>query len=194
MPLMILASGSGSRRVLLKRLGLPFHCDAPDIDETPREGETPRGLAERLSRDKARALAQRYPQHLIIGSDQVVGIDNDLLGKPGSPDGARRQLERFSGRRVSFWTGVALLDTRHDRCETHVDLTSVDIRTLSTSEIEGYVTKEPAIDSAGGFYMEKLGTALFESVETTDPSALMGLPLIALCRLLREAGINPLLE
>ncbi|WP_438767536.1 Maf family protein [Kushneria sp. TE3] len=194
MSLLVLASGSGSRRELLDRLGLPFHCHAPDIDETPREGETPHGLAERLSREKACALAEHYPHHLIIGSDQVASIDNERLGKPGTIDGARRQLERFSGQRVSFFTGVALLDTRRHHCAIHVDLTSVDMRTLDPCEIEGYVRKEPAIDSAGGFYMEKLGMALFDGIETTDPSALIGLPLIALCRLLRDAGTNPLLQ
>lgn len=194
MSLLVLASGSHSRRELLGRLGLPFHHHAPDIDETPRDGETPCMLAERLSRDKARALAEHYPHHLIIGSDQVASLDNDLLGKPGSLDATRQQLQRFSGRRVRFLTGLAVLDTRCGHCKTHLDLTTVDIRTLSPEEIEGYLTKEPAIDSAGGFYMEKLGTALFERIETTDPSALIGLPLIALCRLLREAGVNPLLE
>ncbi|MFC0338785.1 MAF protein [Kushneria avicenniae] len=194
MPLLVLASGSGARRELLNRLGLPYCHAAPDIDETPRRHETPAVLAERLSREKALALAERYPDHLIIGSDQVASIDNELLGKPGGIDAARQQLQRFSGRRVSFLTGLALLDTRHNHCATHVDLTSVDIRTLSAQEIEGYLEKEPAIDSAGGFYMEQLGTALFDSVETTDPSALMGLPLITLCRLLRDAGVNPLLK
>lgn len=194
MSLLVLASGSHSRRELLGRLGLPFHHQAPDIDETPRDGETPCMLARRLSRDKARALAEHYPHHLIIGSDQVASLDNDLLGKPGSIDATRQQLQRFSGRRVRFLTGLALLDTRRDHCTTHLDLTTVDIRPLSPEEVEGYLTKEPAIDNAGGFYMEKLGTALFERIETTDPSALIGLPLIALCRLLRDAGVNPLLE
>ncbi|REC96073.1 Maf family protein [Kushneria indalinina] len=194
MSLLVLASGSASRRDLLDRLGLPFHHHSPDIDESPRDNETPRMLAERLSREKAYALAEHYPQHLIIGSDQVASLDNDLLGKPGSIDKTRQQLQRFSGRRVNFLTGLALLDTRRDHCATHVDLTCVDIRALSPQEIEGYIKKEPATDSAGGFYMERLGMALFDNIDTTDPSALIGLPLIALCRLLREAGVNPLLE
>ncbi|GHC19218.1 Maf-like protein YceF [Kushneria pakistanensis] len=194
MSMLVLASGSSSRRELLERLGLPFQHCSPDIDERPQEGETPYRLAERLSREKAQALAERYPHHLIIGSDQVASIDNALLGKPGSIDRARHQLEQFSGRRVSFLTGVTLLDTRRHRLATHVDLTSVDIRALSREEIEGYIMKEPAIHNAGGFYMEKLGTALFDGIDTTDPSALIGLPLIALCRLLREAGVNPLLD
>ncbi|ART61817.1 MAF protein [Kushneria marisflavi] len=194
MPLIVLASSSSSRRELLGRLGLPFQHHSPDIDETPRAGETPRMLAERLSREKAQALAEHYPHHLIIGSDQVVSIDDDLLGKPGNLNRARQQLQRFSGRRIHFLTGVALLDTRRHHCDTFVDLTSVDVRSLGPEEIEGYLIKEPAIDNAGSFYMEKLGTALFEGIHTSDPSALIGLPLIALCRLLRDAGINPLLE
>lgn len=194
MPLLVLASGSPSRRELLGRLGLPFQHHSPDIDETSRAGETPRMLAERLSREKAQALAEYYSHHLIIGSDQVVSIDDDLLGKPGSIDRARQQLQRFSGRRIHFLTGVAVLDTRQHRCDTFVDLTSVDVRHLSSDEIEGYLAKEPAIDNAGGFYMEKLGTTLFEGVHTSDPSALIGLPMIALYRLLRDAGVNPLLE
>ncbi len=191
---LVLASSSRWRRALLDRLGLPYTWGAPDIDETPRPTESPEALVHRLSLGKANALAEAYSHHLIIGSDQVAVFEGEILGKPQDLAAARAQLTRFSGRRVRFVTGLALLDThsaRHWVCHESYD---VVFRTLSEQEITRYVERECPLDSAGSFRMEGLGITLFERLEGRDPNTLIGLPLIRLCELLREAGLDPLLE
>lgn len=192
-PRLILASGSRWRRQLLDRLEIPYHWASPAIDETPHPGESPQALVHRLALAKAERLAADYPDHLIVGSDQVAVFEGDILGKPGDSATACAMLERFSGRRVRFLTGLALIDTSrawHRVCHEHYD---VVFRPLSSAEIERYVSRERPLDSAGSFRMEGLGITLFERLEGDDPNTLIGLPLIRLCALLREAGLDPLL-
>lgn len=189
---LVLASSSRSRRELLDRLQLPYQCHSPDIDETPHPGETPQALVHRLALSKANAVADLFPNHCIIGSDQVAVFEGDILGKPHTTEKACANLTRFSGQRVTFLTGLALLDTRSQRHQVHVEPFEVVFRTLTTQEIENYVAKELPLDSAGSFRMEGLGIALFEKLDGRDPSALIGLPLIALCNMLRQAGLDPL--
>lgn len=188
---LVLASTSRYRRELLERLGRPFRTLAPAIDETPQPGEPPAVLAARLALAKAQAAAAGCPGALVIGSDQVADLDGRALGKPGSPDAARAQLEASSGRAVVFHTAVCLLDTRHapPRAEVETDTTRVVFRRLHGDEITRYLAAEDALDCAGSFKAERLGIGLFERIESTDPTALVGLPLIALARLLRAAGV-----
>ncbi|MDW7747763.1 nucleoside triphosphate pyrophosphatase [Halomonas sp.] len=192
MPRLILASGSRWRRQLLDRLEIPYAWESPDIDETPRPGEAPEALVHRLALTKAERLADRWPEHLIVGSDQVALFDGEILGKPGDAARARAQLARFSGRRVRFLTGLALLDTRRGRHRVCHEAYDVVFRQLGQEEIARYVEREQPLDSAGSFRMEGLGIALFERLEGDDPNTLIGLPLIRLCALLREAGLDPL--
>lgn len=189
---LVLASQSRWRRQLLDRLRLPYAWASPDIDETPRPGESPQALVHRLSLAKASRLADDYPSHLIIGSDQVALFDGEILGKPTDEAAARAQLARFSGQRVRFLTGLALLDTaagRHWVCHEPFD---VHFRRLDEAEIATYVERERPLECAGSFRMEGLGITLFERLEGDDPNSLIGLPLIRLCALLREAGLDPL--
>jgi septum formation protein len=189
---LVLASTSRYRRELLSRLLPEFRVEAPDVDETPRENEAPALLAERLARAKALAVAARNPGALVIGSDQVAEIDGIALGKPGTAERARAQLAASSGRTVVFHTAVCLADARAQPVREHAaaDVTRVVFRTLSADEITRYVERENPIDCAGSFKSEGLGIALFERIETTDPTALIGLPLIALADLLRRAGFT----
>lgn len=189
---LVLASTSIYRRELLARLGAPFRQQSPHTDETALPGEAPEGLAARLAAAKARAVAAGNPNALVIGSDQVADCDGRVLGKPGGLDRARLQLRASSGRRVVFHTAVCLIDTRTETAREFaaVDTTTVAFRSLSDEEIETYLAREQPFDCAGSFKSEGLGIALFERIESQDPSALIGLPLILLCRLLREAGIG----
>ncbi len=192
MPQLVLASSSPWRRQLLDRLGLPYDCASPDIDETRRPDEPPEVLVHRLALAKATEVAKQYPRHLIIGSDQVAIFDGEILGKPGSEAAACAQLARFSGQRVRFLTGLAVVDTaraQHQVCHEHYD---VVFRRLGEEEIARYVARERPLDCAGSFRMEGLGIALFEKLEGDDPNTLIGLPLIRLCALLRDAGLDPL--
>ncbi|GEK72313.1 MULTISPECIES: Maf family protein [Halomonas] len=192
MPRLVLASSSRFRRQLLDRLELPYAWDSPDIDETPRPGESPRALVHRLSLAKAERLADDWPDHLIIGSDQIAVFEGEALGKPADEAAARAQLARFSGHRVSFLTGLALIDTRHASHRVCHERYDVVFRQLGDTEIARYVERERPLDSAGSFRMEGLGITLFERLEGDDPNTLIGLPLIRLCQLLREAGMDPL--
>lgn len=192
---LVLASSSPYRKQLLARLGLSFETASPDIDETPHPGEAPEPLATRLASEKALALAPTFSNHLIIGSDQVATLpDGTLLSKPGNHNTARQQLKRSSGNRVHFFTGLALVDSRTGTVRTHCERFDVYFRSLSEPEIEGYLHKETPYDCAGSFKMEGLGIALFSRLDGRDPNSLIGLPLIALNKLLREMGINPLLD
>ncbi|MCW4151689.1 Maf family nucleotide pyrophosphatase [Halomonas sp. 18H] len=189
---LVLASGSRFRRQLLDRLDLPYAWASPDIDETPRPGESPQSLVHRLALAKAQRLADDWPQHLIIGSDQVAVFDGQTLGKPADENAACAQLAAFSGQRVAFLTGLAMIDTRqgsHRVCHERYD---VHFRRLETREVARYVERERPLDSAGSFRMEGLGITLFERLEGDDPNTLIGLPLIRLCQWLRDAGEDPL--
>jgi len=187
---LVLASTSAYRKALLARLGLGFVAVRPEVDETPEPGEHPGVLAARLAAAKARCEAARG--RLVIGSDQVASVDGMLLSKPGSHGAALAQLESCQGRTVVFHTAVAVCETATDRLHTHVDLTRVTFAPRSQQELERYLELEPAFDCAGGFKVEGLGVALFERVESQDPTALVGLPLIWLAGTLRECGLDPL--
>ncbi|WNL40389.1 Maf family protein [Halomonas sp. PAMB 3264] len=191
---LVLASSSRFRKALLDRLQLPYQCRSPDIDETPESNESPEALVHRLALGKASAVADEFPDHLIIGSDQIALFDGEILGKPHTHERACANLSRFSGHRVRFLTGLALLDTRRGQHEVIVEPFEVVFRTLTQYEIERYVATEQPLDSAGSFRMEGLGITLFDAFDGRDPNALIGLPLMALCTLLRQAGMDPLGE
>lgn len=184
---LILASSSRYRAELLRRLGVPFEAISPDVDETPRPDEEPYPLAYRLASAKARALAARHPDRWVLGSDQVPSLDGAVLGKPGSREAAVAQLRAFSGKAVQFHTAVALVGG--PVLLTGADLTIVRFRALGDAEIERYVDAEAAYDCAGAFKAEGLGITLFTAVESRDPTGLIGLPLIAVRKLLAEAGL-----
>ena len=187
MPL-ILASTSRYRRELLERLRLPFHVARPEVDESPVAGEAPPALAQRLARAKAAAISALQPEAWVIGSDQVAALDAQPLGKPGTRENALAQLGAMSGREIRFHTALCLL--RGDVCLQAMDTTTVRFRALQPDEIERYVDAEQPIDCAGSFKSEGLGIALFEAIDSQDPTALVGLPLIALSKMLREAGFS----
>jgi septum formation protein len=183
----VLGSTSRYRRELLSRLGLAFEADRPDVDETPRPGESAERLAERLAEAKARVVSLRWPGAVVIGSDQAAGRDGEPLGKPGGQAAAQAQLQSMSGRTVTFVTAVCLARDGVAFAR-HVDRTVVRFRRLDVDEIARYVAAEQPYDCAGSFKSEGLGITLFEAIETHDPTALVGLPLIATARLLRDAG------
>jgi len=189
---LVLGSTSRYRRALLTRLGLPFEVAAPDVDETPLPGEVPSATALRLSEAKARAVGARFPGALVIGSDQVADCAGRAVSKPGTRDRALSELRILSGQTIVFHTGVALLDVASGRCQrAMVDVTST-FRTLTDAEIETYLDREQPYDCAGGVKSEALGIVLFERIASDDPTALVGLPLIALSRMLRAEGLDPL--
>jgi len=187
MPRLILASTSIYRRDLLARLRLPFETVRPEVDEIALPGETPLELARRLATAKAVAVAERHEDAWVIGSDQVAELDGTALGKPGARDAAIAQLTAMSGRAVRFRTGVCVLRAG-EAPRTVVDTTTVRFRMLTAIEIQRYVDAEQPFDCAGSFKSEGLGISLFAAIETIDPTALVGLPLIATAALLREAG------
>lgn len=187
MPRLVLASTSRYRRELLERLRLPFDVARPEVDETPLPGEAPRALAIRLAEAKARTVAARAGDAWSLGSDQVADLDGQPLGKPGHRDAAIAQLRAMSGRTVRFHTALCLAHA-DGRAHAGIDLTEVRFRTLGDAEIARYVDAEQPFDCAGSFKSEGLGIALFEAIDNRDPSALVGLPLIATCDLLRKAG------
>ena len=189
---LILASTSRYRAELLARLGLPFEAVAPEVDETPLPGEPPRLRAIRLATAKASAVAGRHPGRWVIGSDQVADLAGEILDKPGDAGRCRAQLAAQSGRAVEFHTAVTLVREQPHCAFEHVDRTIVQFRRLANDEIARYVERDRPFDCAGGFRSEGLGTVLFESVETRDPTALVGLPLIWLTGALRSAGLDPL--
>lgn len=191
-PELVLASTSPFRRELLARLGLTFQVANPETDETPLPGETPEALALRLSEAKARAVAAQFPGALIIGSDQVAVSDGEIFGKPGNHERAVAQLKKLRGKTVNFFTGLCLLDTRNNQAHVRGIPTLVTFRDLSDSEIEAYLKREPAYNCAGSAKSEGLGIALIARLEGSDPNALVGLPLIALCDLFRETGLQVL--
>jgi len=187
---LILASTSRYRRELLSRLGLPFEAEAPDAPELAIAGEPPVAMAARLALAKARSIDA--PDAIVIGSDQVASLDGWLLRKPGDHATALRQLQACQGRTVAFDTAVAVIDTGTGATLEHIDRTEVRFASLETAALDRYVQREQPLDSAGSFKSEGLGIALFERIDSSDPTALIGLPLIWLARALRELGVDPL--
>jgi septum formation protein len=188
----ILGSTSRYRRELLSRLRLPFETASPDVDEAPLTGERPPELALRLALAKAQAVSQRFPDAVVIGSDQVADLDGEPLGKPGSHERAKVQLQRMRGRTVVFQTAVAVVCAATGFEQLEIAAVKVVFRELSDHEIERYLLAEQPYDCAGSAKSEGLGIALLERIDNDDPSALVGLPLIRTCRMLRAAGVTVL--
>ena len=186
---LILGSTSVYRRELLQRLRLPFDVVSPQVDETPAPGEAPQALAMRLALAKAHAVADKHPQALVIGSDQVADLDGEPLGKPGNHANAVLQLRRMRGRTVVFQTAVAVVCHATGFADQALAQVKVRFRDLSDQAIENYLLAETPYDCAGSAKSEGLGIALLESIDNQDPTALVGLPLIHTCRLLRAAGL-----
>lgn len=193
-PPLILGSTSRYRRELLSRLHLPFEVDAPQVDETPQPGEAPAELAMRLALAKARDVAARHPQAVVIGSDQVADLDGEPIGKPGTHERAQAQLARMSGRGVVFQTAVAVLRPATGFERVLLAPVRVRFRALGAAEIDRYLRLEQPYDCAGSAKCETLGIALLEAIDSDDPTALVGLPLIRTCALLREAGLDPVAQ
>lgn len=186
----VLASTSPYRRELLGRLGLPFEVANPRTDETPLPGERPEDLALRLSEAKARAVADAFPDALIIGSDQVAVCEGVVYGKPGDHERAVTQLRALSGKTVNFFTGLCLFNAANGHCQVRGIPTLVTFRTLSEAEIENYLRREQPYNCAGAAKSEGLGITLLASMRGDDPNALVGLPLIATCDMLRAEGVS----
>ena len=186
----ILASTSPYRRALLERLQVKFQCIPPCVAEDTVAGETPAGMAERLARSKAQAVASLHPRALVIGSDQVAAIDDEVFGKPGNFENAKIQLRASSGREVRFYTAVTLICPDRALERSHVELFSVHFRTLSDAQIANYLQREQPYDCAGSAKSEGLGIALLDEITNDDPTALIGLPLIRTARMIRAAGIR----
>lgn len=189
---LILGSTSRYRRELLSRLGMPFDAVPPDVDETPQPGEKPADLALRLAIAKARDVARRHPQAVVIGSDQVADLAGEPLGKPGNHERAVAQLRRMRGQTVVFQTALAVVCASTGFEQSDIAAVSVVFRDLSDDEIEHYLRREQPYDCAGSAKSEGLGIALLERIDNDDPTALVGLPLIRACRMIRAAGVNVL--
>ncbi len=191
-PRLILGSSSVYRKELLTRLGIPFEVAVPDINESPLAGEAPEATALRLAQAKADAIAAQHPGALIIGSDQVATLDGEQIGKPGTHENALKQLQMMRGRRVIFHTALCLLDGRKrgpDAVQVKIVQTFVTFRDLPDAELDAYLRIEQPYDCAGSARNEALGIAILEKIESDDPTALTGLPLIALTTMLRKAGV-----
>lgn len=187
---LVLASTSAYRRMLLERLQVPFETARPEVDESPLPGEAPAETAERLAAAKARAVAPLFPDALIIGSDQVAHLGAEIFGKPGTVERAVAQLRRMSGQTVVFHTALAVLNTRTGALRADSVPTRVRFRTLGDDEIVRYVDKERPLDCVGSAKSEALGITLLDALSGDDPTALIGLPLIALARMLRAEGLQ----
>jgi septum formation protein len=192
LPPLVLGSTSRYRRELLARLRLPFSVDAPQVDETPRPGEAPAALAQRLALEKAQDVASRHDSAVVIGADQVAELDGMAIGKPGTHDRAVAQLRAMRGRQVVFHTAVAVLRPATGFAQGLLAPVAVQFRDLHDDEIERYLRLEQPYDCAGSAKCETLGIALLERIDSDDPTALVGLPLMRTCALLRAAGIDPL--
>ncbi|MFC1777071.1 Maf family protein [Pseudomonadota bacterium] len=187
---LILASSSKYRRKLLQRFGIPFGCQSPEIDETVLPGESPAELVARLATRKATVVSKKKPRAIVIGSDQIAVFNGRIIGKPGNYEAALEQLAGFSGQVVEFLTTVSVQSHQIQFSEQHTDSTKVRFRTLQRDEIERYLQKEKPFDCAGAFKAESLGIALFDSIISEDPTALVGLPLIRTAAMLRRAGLK----
>lgn len=192
LPRLILGSTSRYRRELLERLRLPFECVSPQVDETPRPAEAPAALAQRLALAKARAVAALHPDAVVIGSDQVADVDGEPIGKPGTHERAVAQLQRMSGRAIVFQTAVAVVRPATGFEQVLLAPVTVRFRELDLTEIDHYLRLEQPYDCAGSAKCETLGISLLGAIESDDPTALIGLPLIRTCELLRAAGLDPL--
>ncbi len=192
LPALVLASTSRYRRELLERLKLPFTVVAPAVDETPLTLESPVDTAIRLAREKALAVAAQQPEAIVIGSDQVAVLDGEAIGKPGTHSAAISQLRRMSGRAVEFQTAVAVACGARSFLAHDVACVRVRFRQLDDAQIERYLRLDTPYDCAGSAKSESLGIALLEAIDSDDPTALIGLPLIRTCQLLRAAGLDPL--
>ncbi|KEA61901.1 Maf/YceF/YhdE family protein [Marinobacterium lacunae] len=191
-PTLVLASSSSYRRALLDKLGLDYICDRPDIDESSQENENADDLVKRLSLEKARAVATRHPNALIIGSDQVATLDDHILGKPLTHSRAIEQLSLTSGRTVKFLTGLCLLNANTGQYQLDTIEFDVVFRELTPKQIENYLIREKPYDCAGSFKSEGLGIALFRALQGDDPNSLIGLPLIRLVDMLQSEGLDVL--
>jgi len=185
---LVLASTSPYRRAILEKLGIDFTCMEPDVNENILIDEIPEQLVARLAKAKAQAVADKVDHALIIGSDQVAVVDGQVLGKPGNHEAAVKQLRRVSGKRISFLTGLCVLNTESNRVQLDVVPFNVIFRKLTDAQIENYLQKEQPYNCAGSFKSEGLGIALFERLEGDDPNTLIGLPLIRLIRMLESEG------
>jgi septum formation protein len=186
---LVLASTSPYRRQLLERFGQRFTVAAPEVDESSLPGETPIDLVNRLARAKAEVVARRNPRSIVIGSDQVAVFGREIIGKPGNPERCIEQLKAVSGQRLTFHTAVHVIQSDSGSNDSHLDITTVHFRKLSAEEITRYVARERPVNCAGGFKAEGLGIALFDRIDSQDPTALIGLPLIWLSAALRKAGL-----
>lgn len=189
----VLGSTSPFRKALLQKLNIPFECAKPNIDETAHKGESPIELVERLAIEKAQAISN-FPNALIIGSDQVALCDDEILGKPNNFDNAVKQLTKFSGKAVTFYTGLCVLDSSTNKVHSLVEPFIVHFNELSQTEIENYIKAEEPYNCAGSFKSEGLGICLFKKLEGEDPNTLIGLPLIKLVSLFKQHGFDVLSE
>jgi septum formation protein len=187
---LVLGSTSVYRRELLSRLRLPFTVEPPQVDETPRPGEKPAELARRLAAAKAAAVAGKHPAAIVIGSDQVADLDGEALGKPGTHANAVAQLQKMSGRTVIFQTALTVMCQDSGFVQHDIAPVRVRFRSLQSDEIEAYLRAEQPYDCAGSAKSEGLGIALLDAIDSDDPTALVGLPLIRTCRMLRAAGLR----
>ncbi len=192
MTVIVLASSSKYRRQLLEKLGFDFISLSSDIDETPQSGESPAELVTRLAIAKAQEIAKTHREHLIIGSDQVAALGDQILGKPGGREAAIQQLVQQSGQTVRFYTGISVLSSATGQCLTDLDICDVHFKALQPEQIIRYVDKDQPYDCAGSFKSEGLGIALFSKIVGDDPNALVGLPLIKLVGLLEKFGVDTL--
>lgn len=186
----VLASSSPYRKRLLEQLQIVFDTCVPDIDESPRDGESPQQLVERLAVEKAQAVATRYPQSLVIGSDQVAVHDDVIVGKPKNHEDAVQQLRTASGKCITLYTGLALINTSSGNVQSVVEPFRIHFRDLSNEQIEHYLQKDQPYNCAGSVRSESLGVALFRRFEGDDPNALIGLPLIRLVEMLANEGVQ----
>ena len=194
MKTLVLGSTSPFRKTLLEKLQLPFLCAKPNIDETEKEGELPQTLVKRLAIEKAKAVTSQFPNALIIGSDQVAVCEGEILGKPHNFANAVTQLSKFSGKSITFYTGLCVYDSEKDNTVALVEPFIVHFNKLSQKEIENYVNAEQPYNCAGSFKSEGLGICLFSKLEGDDPNTLIGLPLIKLVTLLKQQGVDVLAE
>lgn len=191
---LVLGSTSPFRKEILKKLNLPFECAKPNIDETAHDNESPVALVERLAIEKAQAVAKEFPNALIIGSDQVAMCDGDILGKPHNFENAVKQLQKFSNKAVTFYTGLCVYDSELDYTTALIEPFVVHFNELSITEIENYLHAEEPYNCAGSFKSEGLGICLFKKLEGDDPNSLIGLPLIRLVELLKQHNLDVLAE
>lgn len=194
MKTLVLGSTSPFRKSILEKLQLPFLCAKPNIDETAKDGESPQALVERLAIEKAKAVAEEHPNALIIGSDQVAVCEGEILGKPHNFDNAVIQLSKFSGKAITFYTGLCVFDSENDKAIALVEPFTVHFNHLTQSEIANYLKAEQPYNCAGSFKSEGLGICLFDKLAGDDPNTLIGLPLIRLVSLLKQHGLDVLAE